>query len=1044
MIRRCVEVAVRYRLLVVLAALCGLATAGVAVEGLPRDVLPEFSPVTVEVQTEAAGLSPTEVEQMLTVPLEADLLNGVPWLSSIRSESVAGLSSIVLTFEPGTDQLRARQMVNERVTQAKALPNVSAPPIMLQPLSSMSRVLAVSVVPTGMSVVDASVLARYTIRPRLMSVPGVANVVLWGQQDRQLQIAVEPRKLADSDVTMQQVIDSAGNAMWVSPLSFLEASSPGAGGFIDTSNQRLNIQHISPVVSPETLGQITLEDTPNRVVKLTDVSTITADHPPMIGDAAVAGQGGLLLVVEKFPGADTLAVTRGVEAALDELRPGLGRMRITTDAFRSASYVGSAVSNLGVALGFGGLLAVVALGLLTRSWRRMAVSVASVVMSVAGAVLALRVAGLGANGVVVAGLVAAVGVVIDDAVVDVWRAGRGAGGVSSERVVEPRGTALYAVVAGALAVVAVFALREPDRSLYAPVALAYLLAVAASMLVALTLTPALSALLLDGGRARRWPVSRRWARWHGVVLDIAVGRSGRVMGVAAAVVVAALVALSVLLGLGRVVMIPPLADPNVVVQITAARGTSLPEMNRVQEVLAGQLRAVPGVRAVAEQTGRAVFGDQVVDVNSGQLWVGLDPGADHSVTLDRVRTAVSGVPGVSTRVLSYEQERIEALLGRAPRDITVRLYGQDSGVLSAKAAEVARMLGGVAGVVNPSVVEQPEQPTLVIEPDLQAAQQFGIKPGDVRRAATSLLSGIVVGSLYQDQKIFDVVVRGSGETRHSLSSVRDLLLDTPSGGHIRLGDVADVRVESRPAAVERDEVSRVVDVVADVRGRSLAAASAEVAERLRAIPFPLEHHAELLGEASDHQAAIRNAAAAAAAGAAGIYLLLQLAAGSWRVAGVAAGSLLVAVSGCALAAAAQGGLSLGSVAGMLAVLGIAVRNCVRFIGATRRMRASGVRFGPALVRRAARQGLLPAVSTCLLVTMVLLPAAVVGSVAGLEFVSPLAVVTLGGLVSELFVTLALLPALYWRFGQADPADRALMELGTRRESAATGRELEPA
>ena len=216
----------------------------------------------------------------------------MPWLATLRSESVPGLSSITLVFEPGTDPLRARQMVNERVTQAKALPNVSAPPIMLEPQSSTSRVLAVSIAPTTMSQVDASVLARYTIRPRLMSVPGVANVVMWGQQDRQLQVAVDPKKLAAADVSVDQVVQSAGNAMWVSPLSYLEASAPGSGGFIDTANQRLGIQHVSPIVSPETLGQVTLEDTPNRVVKLSDVATISADHAPLIGDAAVSGQGG--------------------------------------------------------------------------------------------------------------------------------------------------------------------------------------------------------------------------------------------------------------------------------------------------------------------------------------------------------------------------------------------------------------------------------------------------------------------------------------------------------------------------------------------------------------------------------------------------------------------------------------------------------------------------------------------------------------------------------------------------------------------------------
>ena len=983
MIRKVMGVAVRYRLIVVLAALCAVAAGLVVTPDMPRDVLPEFSPTTVEVQTEAAGLSASEVEQMLTVPLEADLLNGVPWLASLRSESVPGLSSITLVFEPGTDPLRARQMVNERVTQAKALPNVSAPPIMLEPQSSTSRVLAVSIAPTTMSQVDASVLARYTIRPRLMSVPGVANVVMWGQQDRQLQVAVDPKKLAAADVSVDQVVQSAGNAMWVSPLSYLEASAPGSGGFIDTANQRLGIQHVSPIVSPETLGQVTLEDTPNRVVKLSDIATISADHAPLIGNAAVNGQGGLLLVVEKFPGADTLAVTSGVEAALDELRPGLGGMQVSASAYRPATYIEQAVSQLTLWLALACVLALLAIGLLVRSWRAVLVSAVSVVVAVAVAVLALRAVGMGANAVVLTGLVAAVGVVIDDAVVDVWCVRRhtrssDTGDGPLDACVGSRITALYALAAGALAVAAVFALAEPDRSLYSPLAVSFLLAVASSMLVALTVTPALSALLLGRDRALPPRVPRRAVGWHRSALTAALTRPHRVLAGAAVLLVAALSSPRLAIGVGGASTIPPLADPNLTVQLTGADGMSLPEMTRVEGLVAAQLRAIPGVRDVVVQTGRAVFGDQVVNVNSGQLWVGLDPGAGHDATLAKVRAAVR-VPGVDAQVFTYEQQRADSILGPTPRDITVRVFGQDPDVLAAKSAEVARMLGGVDGVVDVTVHQPPTQPTVVVEPDLAATQRFGIKPGDVRRAATELLSGIVVGSLYQDQKIFDVVVRGTPDTQHSFTSVQDLLIDTPSGGHIRLGDVATVRIEPRPSVIQRDQVSRMIDVTADVRGRTVDAASAEAAQKLAAIPFPLEHHAELLGDAAKARTDILRTVAVAASALLVTFLLLQLATGSWALAAAVTLGLPVALSGCLLAAAATGELSLGALAGMLAVLTVAVRLSLRYVRSAQRLRDRGVPFGPALVRRAARENVYPAVTTALLVAAVLPPAAIMGA-----------------------------------------------------------------
>jgi Cu/Ag efflux pump CusA len=1014
MIRKVMGAAVRYRLIVLLTALCAVAVGVVVAPDLPRDVLPEFSPTTVEVQTEAAGLSAAEVEQLLTVPLEADLLNGVPWLTTLRSESVPGLSSITLVFEPGTDPLRARQMVNERVTQAKALPNVSAPPIMLEPQSSTSRVLAVSLAPTTMSQVDASVLARYTIRPRLMSVPGVANVVMWGQQDRQLQVAVDPRRLAAADVTVDQVVQSAGNAMWVSPLSYLEASSPGSGGFIDTTNQRLGIQHVSPIVSPDTLGQVTLEDTPNRVVKLSDVATITADHAPLIGDAAAGGQGGLLLVVEKFPGADTLAVTDGVEAALSDLRPGLGGMRVSTSAYRPASYIEQAVSRLALWLALAGLLALLGVGLLVRSWRAVLVSAISVVVAVAVSTLALWAVGMGANAVVLAGLVAAVGVVIDDAVVDVWHRRRRARstGVGAGPL-EARVVGLYALVVGALAVAAVFTMAEPGRSLYSPLAVAFLLAVAASMLVALTVTPAMSALLLGRDRARPPHLPRRAMGWHRSALTAALTEPHRALIASAVLVVAAVAVVPVAISVGAARPMPPLNDPNLVVQLTGADGTSLPEMTRVEGLVAAQLRAIPGVHDVVVQTGRAVFGDQVVNVNSGQLWVGLDPGADHDATLAKVHAAVR-LPGVDAQVLTYEQQRTDGILGPTPRDITVRVFGQDPDVLAAKSAEVARMLGGVDGVVDVTVHQPPTQPTVVVEPDLGATQRFGIKPGDVRRAATELLSGIVVGSLYQDQKIFDVVVRGTPDTQHSFTSVQDLLIDTPSGGHIRLGDVATVRIVPRPSVIQRDQVSRVIDVTADVRGRTVGAASAEAAQKLAAIPFPLEHHAEVLGNAAQSHADTLRTVAVAAAALLVAFLLLQLATGSWALAAAVTLGLPVALSGCVLAAASTGELSLGALAGMLAVLTVAVRLTLRYTRSAQRLRARGVPFGPALVRRAAREELYPAVTTTLLISAVLLPAVLMGPTAGMEFLHPLAVSVLGGLVTTLFLALFVLPAVYLR------------------------------
>lgn len=356
----------QFRLLV-LACVAVLMIFGVRqLREVPVDILPEFSRPYVEIQTEALGLSAAEVESLITTPLEADMLNGVPWVNEIRSESIPGLSSIVLVFEQGTNILAARQMVQERLVSVHALPNVSKPPAMLNPTSSASRCLQIGLTSDKHSLIDMSVLARWTIKPRLMGVNGVANVSIWGQRKRQLQVQIDPEQLREKGVTLSQVIDTTGNSLWVSPLSFLNASTPGTGGFIDTPNQRLGVRHLLPISTPEELAEVTVVGTEMR---LGDVAHVVEDHQPLIGDALVDDSAALVLVVEKFPWANTSQVTRGVEEALDALQPGLIGLRMDSTLFRPATFVETAMSNLAVSISIGGGLLLLVLLACLYNWR---------------------------------------------------------------------------------------------------------------------------------------------------------------------------------------------------------------------------------------------------------------------------------------------------------------------------------------------------------------------------------------------------------------------------------------------------------------------------------------------------------------------------------------------------------------------------------------------------------------------------------------------------------------------------------------------------
>src|SRR4051794_7307093 len=406
----------RLRVIVVATAAILVAAGLWQMRQMPLDVVPEFSPLTLQVRTEALGLSAAEVESLITVPLEADLLIGVPWLKSIDSESITGVSSIDLLFEPGTDLIRARQMVNERMTQARALPNVSTPPTLLQPVATANRIMNIGLSSKSVSLIDMSTQAQWTVVPRLTGVPGVANVSIWGQRNLQVQVLVDPARLHDKGVTLDQVVKTAGEAVWSSPLTYLNSSTPGAGGFIDTPNQRLNIRHVFPITAAEDFANIPVTATS---LALHNVADVVEGHPPLIGDAIFKDGPGLLLVIEKYPGFNTIEVTKAVEAALDELRPGLPGIDIDTGIYRPASFIERATTNLSNTIIIAGILAAIALAILLGNWRATVVAVAAVAVSLATAGLVFYLRGVSFNMMVVAGLLMAIAVVVDDAIVDV-------------------------------------------------------------------------------------------------------------------------------------------------------------------------------------------------------------------------------------------------------------------------------------------------------------------------------------------------------------------------------------------------------------------------------------------------------------------------------------------------------------------------------------------------------------------------------------------------------------------------------------------------
>jgi len=1029
MFRWIIGSSLQFRFLVLGFAAALVVFGTLQIKKMPVDVFPEFAPPVVQVQTEALGLSAAEVESLITLNLE-ELLSGVPWLKSIRSESVSGLSSIVLTFNRGTDIMKARQMIQERLTLAYTLPNVAQPPVILQPLSATSRFMMVGITSDKVEPTELSLLARWTIKPRLLGVPGVANVAIWGQRLRQLHVQIDPNRLHEARVMQEDIIAAAGDALWVSPLSFLKGSSPGTGGWIDNPSQRLGVQHSMPIEAPEDMAKVPVSPLhlmlSGKLMSLGEVTEQSFAHPPLIGDAVVKNGNGLMLVIEKFPAANTLEVTRAVDQALAELSRGLPGVQIDTKVFRLATYVEDSISNLTLAIVIGALLVILVIGAFLFDWRSALVSVVSIPVALLAGVIALYLTGATINTMILSGLVVALAVVIDDAVADVEtllrrlrerkQGGASVATIIYETTLQTRSAALYATLIVILAVTPIFFMGGVSGAFFEPLAWSYVLAVVASMLVALTVTPALSLLLRgDAPRAHRespvalWLLDKYDAGLRRII------RAPRKAFIAVGVVVLAGVGVLPLLGQS---LLPSFKEGNLLVNWSTAPGTSHAETYRITSRVSDELRSLPGVRSVGAHVGRAVTGDQVVGINSSQIWVGIDPKADYDKTIAAIRETVDGYPGVDHSVQFYLRDKVGEVLTGASNAIVVRIYGPKREVLNQKAEEVRQALSGIAGIVDLRAEGQVDEPTVQVKLNLDSAGPANVKPGDVRRATATVFSGLVVGFLFKEQKIYEVVVLGTPEARQSLTNLSDLWIGKSDRTHARLGDVADVKMVSTPKVIRHEAIAPYVDVAANVAGRDPGSVVDEVEDKLEKIEFPLEHHPELLGEYTERESAQRRMLGVAAAAAIGIFLLLQACFGSWRLALIAFLAIPAALAGGVLGALAGGGvISLGSIIGFLAVLGIAARNGILLINRYQRLEGEeSVPFGFDFVVRGARERLTPILASSAAIIAALLPIVLLGRVPGLEIVQATAIVIMGGLAASTLFTLFVMPALYLLVG----------------------------
>ncbi|SMP41854.1 heavy metal efflux pump, CzcA family [Neorhodopirellula lusitana] len=1028
-----ITTSLQFRLLVIVLAIALIIVGVRTSDSVPLDVFPEFAPPLVEIQTEAPGIATEDVESLITVPIE-NAVNGIPFVQTVRSKSVLGLSSVRMIFDPGTDLLIARQLVQERLAlAAPTLPVVARPPVILPPLSSLSRCLKIGLWSDSQSQMDMTVLTKWTIRPRLMSIPGVANVAVWGEKEPQLQVVVAPDRLRANNLTLDAILQTVR-----------DATAVGAGGFVDTANQRLALRHVPAVYTPEQLGEIvvgfrgqngnvqipatgpTTMPSPGTPLRIKDVAEVTYDYAPPIGDAIINSQLGLLLIVEKQPWANTLDVTQNVEKAMAELKPAMGEVEYDTTIFRPATFIERALTNLGHSMLVGCVLVVIVLLLFLFDWRCAIISATAIPLSLLAAVLVLYYRGGTVNTMVLAGLVIALGEVVDDAIIDVenimrrlrlnskLEKPRNNFAVVLEASLEVRSAVVYATVIVILAFLPVFFLTGLAGAFFRPLAAAYILAILASLVVALTVTPAMSLMLLPKSAQRRstdGPLVRLFKHIYRSVLGFALRIKWGTITVTL-ILFGCLVSTIPMLGEQ---LMPKFRETDFLMHWVEKPGIGIDAMNRITIRASDEMMAVDGVRNFGSHIGRATVADEVVGPNFTELWISIDDDKDYDATVAEVQEIVDGYPGLYRDLLTYLTERIKEVLTGTSASIVVRLYGPDLGQLRLTAKEIEAVIKPIEGVTTLKVEPQVLVPQIAIDMKVEAASQFGLTPGVLMNNVTTLVNGMRVGEMYRDQAIFPVVVVGEKKLRTDLATLNDLMIDTPSGAQVPLSSVASLTIVPAPNVIAREGASRKLDVTCNVDGRDLAAVASDIEAAVRdEIEFKTGYHPEFLGEYAEAKASRQRLLLLSLGSILAITIILYIDFESWRLVLLILMALPLALASGLLGVFAGGGIiSLGSLVGFVTVLGIAARNAIMLISHYRHLAEEepGI-TARELILRGAEERLAPILMTALTTGLALVPLIYTGELPGQEIEYPMALVILTGLAGATMVNLLVLPVLY--------------------------------
>ncbi|MBI4716626.1 MAG: efflux RND transporter permease subunit [Planctomycetes bacterium] len=1016
-----VEKSLRFRA-AVLALAVVLVLYGVHVTRRAKlDVFPDFVPPQVVIQTEAPGLSPGQVEALVTRAVERSA-NGVGELESLRSQSIQGLSIVTATFEERTDVFRARQLLNERLAEAAAeLPQGVRAPKMTPLTSATMDLLKLALTSQALSPMELRTFADWTLRPALQAVQGVASVNVYGGDVRQLQVQVRPDRLAVYGVSLDEVLAAAR-----------AASGVRGAGYVETETQRVVLQCLGQSISAEDLGGVAVRCGAGDCLRLRDVANVREAGAPKFGDALFQGKPCVFLALLSQYGANTLEVTERVEHALDLMEPLFKATGVILhrDLFRPAGFIESAIRNISRSLLMGGVLVAIVLFLFLWNLRTAMISLTAIPLSLLVAVVVLDRCGATLNTITLGGLAIAIGEVVDDAIIDVenifrrLRENQACGAPSSAfRVVldaslEVRGAVVYATLIVALVFLPVLTMSGLQGRLFAPLGQAYILAVLASLVVAVTVTPALSLLLLPRRAAQASePRAVAWLRAaYGAAL---IPLARRPWTVVVAVCGLSAGTLWLFQGFGGE-FLPQFREGHFVAHMNAVPGTSLEGSRRLGAQVADSLLGREDILTVPQQIGRAELGEDPWGPHRSEFHINITPnlGKGEDSVQESIREVMATVPGITYDITTFLGDRIGETISGETAEVAVSVFGDDLDALDREAERIAGVLAGLGGARDVQVASPPGAPQMIVEPRAERLRQFGLRPVEVMEAVQTAFQGTAVSQTLDGDRVFDIVVILDDAARRDPEAVGSLLLRGAEGSLVPLHRVAEVYGTTGRYMLLHDGARRRQVITCNVQGRDLASFVDEAKTRV-ATGAAAGTYVEFSGTAETRAQAQQELLLHSGIAAIGIIILLLI------VVGRLANLLLVLVNvpfalvGGVLAVLLTGAsVSIGSLVGFITVFGITTRNSIMMLSHFDHLvGVDGAAWALETAVRGATERLVPVCMTAMVTGLGLLPIALGADAAGREIEGPMAVVILGGLATSTVLNLMVLPTLALRFGR---------------------------